>query len=196
MSKKLYLMRHGQTLFNEKKKIQGASDSPLTKLGIEQALMAREYFDEANVQFQSLYSSTQERASDTLELICPEKSYVRLKGLKEWNFGLFEAESELLNPPHKPGETSYGDYFVDYGGESSVDVQNRMNKTLTEIMKNDEADTMLAVSHGGAIFMFLQLWLPFEQVKEVKFTNCCILEFEYEDAKFKFVQAINPTEDK
>ncbi|KTT85669.1 phosphoglycerate mutase, partial [Mammaliicoccus sciuri] len=37
MSKKLYLMRHGQTLFNEKKKIQGASDSPLTQLGIEQA---------------------------------------------------------------------------------------------------------------------------------------------------------------
>lgn len=196
MSKKLYLMRHGQTLFNEKKKIQGASDSPLTKLGIEQALMAKAYFDEANVQFQSLYSSTQERACDTLELICPEKSYVRLKGLKEWNFGLFEAENELLNPPHKPGETSYGDYFVDYGGESSVDVQNRMNETLTEIMKNDEADTMLAVSHGGAIFMFLQLWLPFEQVKEVKFTNCCILEFEYEDAKFKFIQAINPTEDK
>ena len=64
-------MRHGQTLFNEKKKIQGASDSPLTQLGIEQARMAKNYFDESNITFESLYASTQERASDTLEIICP-----------------------------------------------------------------------------------------------------------------------------
>jgi len=42
-------MRHGQTLFNEKKKIQGASDSPLTQLGIEQARMAKNYFDELHL---------------------------------------------------------------------------------------------------------------------------------------------------
>ena len=29
MAKTLYLMRHGQTVFNLKGKIQGASDSPL-----------------------------------------------------------------------------------------------------------------------------------------------------------------------
>ena len=33
MSKILYLMRHGQTMFNLRGKVQGASDSPLTKLG-------------------------------------------------------------------------------------------------------------------------------------------------------------------
>ena len=32
MSKILYLMRHGQTMFNLRGKVQGASDSPLTKL--------------------------------------------------------------------------------------------------------------------------------------------------------------------
>lgn len=32
--KKLYLMRHGQTLFNQLGKIQGACDSPLTEAGI------------------------------------------------------------------------------------------------------------------------------------------------------------------
>ena len=30
MKKKLFLMRHGETLFNQLKKIQGACDSPLT----------------------------------------------------------------------------------------------------------------------------------------------------------------------
>ena len=33
MKKDLYLMRHGQTLFNVRRKIQGWCDSPLTELG-------------------------------------------------------------------------------------------------------------------------------------------------------------------
>lgn len=35
MQKKLYLMRHGETLFNTLGKIQGACDSSLTEKGIE-----------------------------------------------------------------------------------------------------------------------------------------------------------------
>lgn len=34
MEKILYLMRHGQTLFNLEHKIQGWCDSPLTELGL------------------------------------------------------------------------------------------------------------------------------------------------------------------
>ena len=40
MKKIFYLMRHGQTLFNVRRKIQGACDSPLTEQGIEQAKAA------------------------------------------------------------------------------------------------------------------------------------------------------------
>ena len=41
MKKILYLMRHGQTLFNLQHKIQGWCDAPLTPLGIKQAQMAK-----------------------------------------------------------------------------------------------------------------------------------------------------------
>ena len=44
-------MRHGQTLFNLRKKIQGWCDSPLTELGIAQAQIAGEYFKNNNVIF-------------------------------------------------------------------------------------------------------------------------------------------------
>lgn len=44
MTKKLYLMRHGQTLFNVQDRVQGACDSPLTELGIQQALQVKDYF--------------------------------------------------------------------------------------------------------------------------------------------------------
>ncbi|WP_165437759.1 histidine phosphatase family protein, partial [Streptococcus ruminantium] len=34
MAKTIYLMRHGETLFNTQKRVQGWSDSPLTEKGI------------------------------------------------------------------------------------------------------------------------------------------------------------------
>ncbi|MFZ4355624.1 histidine phosphatase family protein, partial [Enterococcus gallinarum] len=85
--KKLYLMRHGETLFNKLGKIQGASDSPLTEVGIKQARIAKEYFQNHNIKLDAYYSSTQERASDTLEIIIGNKKYKRIRELKEWNFG-------------------------------------------------------------------------------------------------------------
>ena len=44
--KDLYLMRHGQTFFNQEGLVQGVCDSPLTDLGIEQAEQARDFFED------------------------------------------------------------------------------------------------------------------------------------------------------
>ena len=86
MVKKLYLMRHGQTLFNLQNKIQGWCDSPLTELGQYQAKVAGQYFKDHQITFDHAYCSTSERCSDTLELVT-DMPYTRLKGLKENFFG-------------------------------------------------------------------------------------------------------------
>ncbi|MFR3685957.1 MAG: histidine phosphatase family protein, partial [Enterococcus sp.] len=49
----VYLMRHGETLFNQQKKIQGWCDSPLTELGEKQALIARDYFVRNEIELDS-----------------------------------------------------------------------------------------------------------------------------------------------
>lgn len=190
--KELYLMRHGQTLFNQLHRIQGASDSPLTPQGITDAQEVGHYFEQINLTFDHAYASTQERASDTLENIT-DQPYTRLKGLKEWHFGVFEGQSEQLNPQNDPIRHSYGDFFVPFGGESDIQVQQRMNHTLTEIMEKPDHKRVLAVSHGGACFVFLKKWLPFEEIqKQVpNFHNCCILKFAYSNKEFKFIEAIN-----
>ncbi|MGL9730748.1 hypothetical protein IGI44_004166 [Enterococcus sp. DIV0756] len=190
--KKLFLMRHGQTLFNLQGKIQGHCDSPLTDLGIKQARKVKDYFIDEKIRFDAAYSSTQERAVDTAEIVCDYLKIQTIKGVKEWNFGQFEGESERLNPKIKPGETSYGDFFVDYGGESADDVQERMNSTLLRLMDASEGNTILCVSHGGAMYRFIQKWLSQEQIVTLPFTNCCVLMFEYADGNFSFVKAINP----
>ena len=42
---RIYLLRHGQTLFNQKNLIQGSCDSKLTAKGIAQAKAVKEYLD-------------------------------------------------------------------------------------------------------------------------------------------------------
>ncbi|MFK8243342.1 MULTISPECIES: histidine phosphatase family protein [unclassified Facklamia] len=190
--KRLFLMRHGQTLFNVQKRIQGACDSPLTELGKEQAQAAHDYFVERGIKFDAAFSSTQERASDTLEIVLTKgEPYTRLKGIKEWNFGQFEAQPEFLNPKHQAGAKTYGDYFVAYGGESSDKVANRMRETIANTLDSVEGENVIMVSHGGAMWTF---YVSLNLVKEPVpiMPNCAIYEYTYENGQFDIVQIIDP----
>ncbi|MBY7142267.1 histidine phosphatase family protein [Virgibacillus sp. NKC19-3] len=186
MKKILYLMRHGETLFNEKRKIQGACDSPLTELGAKQAKIAGEYLK--NMPLDHAYCSTSERSCDTLEIILNDRlPYTRLKGLKEMNYGLFEGESQDLNPKSLD---DFETFFVPYGGESRSDVKERMVKTCTEIMEKDNHVNVLAVSHSGACFNFLDVWQDSKNELAKGFPNCCIFKYEYEDRTFTLLEVI------
>lgn len=190
--KDLYLMRHGQTFFNQEGLVQGACDSPLTELGIEQAKQAAAYFDQAGIRFGPLYSSTQERACDTLELVTSRQDYQRLKGLKEWHFGLFEAQPERLQPTFRPGATSFEDLFVPYGGEDVDQVGERLLVTLTEVMEKAADQPVLAVSHGGAMWAFYLKIAAQDLDPQIRFGNCAICHYQYEKGHFKLVRVIDP----
>lgn len=191
MKKTLYLMRHGQTLFNLRRKVQGWCDSPLTELGISQAKIAGQYFKDNNIIFDHAYSSTSERACDTLEQVT-DIPYTRVRGLKEWNFGRFEGESEDLNP-----KLPYGDFFVQFGGEGEMELRDRVSATLVEIMNKEEHEVVLAVSHGAACRGFMRKWAHTSDVdQKERLGNCCILKFEYENDEFKLLGIINHDFDK
>lgn len=185
MEKVLYLVRHGQTLFNVQHKIQGWCDSPLTELGIKQALRVKDYFDSHNVTFDHAYSSTSERCCDTLELIT-DIPYKRLKGLKEWNFGVYEGKDDCLNPA-----LPYNDFFVQFKGESQIELQERMVKTLTEVMKQEDNNIVLAVSHGAACANFIR---AFEDTNAVHYRkgikNCTIFKILFDGNTFSLVEII------
>ncbi|MCZ0717599.1 histidine phosphatase family protein [Aerococcus kribbianus] len=190
MTTDIYLVRHGQTLFNKLKKTQGFCDSPLTDLGIRQAQAAGQFFINQAIHFDAAYCSTQERAEDTL-LAMYEGSYQRSKLLKEWNFGLFEGSPTYLEPPHKAGEESHGDNFVPYGGEGVDQVQERMTQVMTQIAKENDDKTILAVSHAGSLYAFYLKWRRAED-KRPKFSNCCILHYRYKDGKFELIETFDP----
>lgn len=189
MLKTLYLMRHGQTLFNILKKIQGWCDSPLTEEGIKQSQLAGQYFKEHQIKFDAAYCSTAERSSDTLELVT-DMPYKRLKGLREMSFGKFEGEHEYLNPKITDFNKQYDDFFMQYGGESAQENKTRIKKTLTDLM-NQNNQTVLVVSHAGSIMNFTGLWTDLDKIITSGFSNGSILKFTFENNEFIFKEIIN-----
>ncbi|HCE12187.1 MAG TPA: histidine phosphatase family protein [Enterococcus sp.] len=185
--KTIYLVRHGQTLFNLRHKIQGWCDSPLTAEGIKQGEWVKRYFDEQNIQIEDAYASTSERACDTLELIT-DLPYQRVKGLKEWHFGRFEGGPEYLNPP-----LPYGDFFVTYGGESEIEFKERISQTIQQIVDDASAQSILIVSHGAACRQFMRQWAHTSAVDQKSpLKNGCILIFHYQNYQFRLDKIINP----
>lgn len=174
-------------MFNVQHRIQGWCDSPLTENGKKQCLKAAQYFKNQHIIFDHTYSSTSERCCDTLELVT-DMPYKRLKGLKENFYGELEGESERLNSHLTPKDCET--FYLQYGGESSNTVKDRMTKTLTEIMKKEDHQSVLAVSHGGACFNFLRgLQDPTNELRK-GFGNCCIFVFEFDNHQFSLKEII------
>ncbi|MFC3928893.1 histidine phosphatase family protein [Streptococcus caprae] len=193
MTKTFYVMRHGETLFNTQKRVQGACDSPLTEKGIEQAQEVAEYFKQKNFHFEAVYSSTQERATDTAKIVAQTDCITQLKGLKEMNFGIFEAQAEMLLPKHRPGSNSFEDLLVPYGGEDIVKVGERVHKTLVDTMAQHEGECLF-VSHGAAMWGLVQL-LNIQFPPGVRFSNCAIMKWELGGDALSLIELILPSED-
>mgnify|MGYP000753757360 CR=1 FL=1 len=99
--KEFYLMRHGQTRFNVQHRLQGVCDAPLTEVGIEQAKKAGQYLAKQEPIFDHVFTSTSERASDTLEIVTGRTDYERLKVLKDRILVLLkDSQSILLLKPY------------------------------------------------------------------------------------------------
>lgn len=193
MAKTIYLMRHGETLFNTQKRVQGWSDSPLTEIGIAQARAVGNYFTEQGIVFRSAYSSTQERATDTLKLVT-DAPYKQLKGLKEMNFGIFEAREEELLPKHRPGSRSFEDLLVPFGGEDVREVGKRVREAILSVAEEDPADSILMVSHGAAIWGLVQV-LDVQFPPGIFLSNCAVCQLVIEEGQITFEKLIDSAHD-
>ena len=76
---KIYFVRHGETLWNKEKKIQGQSDIPLNEYGIELAKITADAMK--NISFDVVYTSPLLRAKETAMIL-----------IKDRNLDIFEDE--------------------------------------------------------------------------------------------------------
>jgi muramoyltetrapeptide carboxypeptidase LdcA involved in peptidoglycan recycling len=89
---KLFLIRHGQTDWNIKGKIQGSCDIKLNVTGIKQAEELSNKILENKYKFSKIYSSPQRRAVKTAEILSKAANveYISIEGLEEINLGEWE----------------------------------------------------------------------------------------------------------
>ena len=189
MTRELYLIRHGRTLFNEKRIIQGWCDSPLTSEGVAMAQRVGRYFERERIAFDHAYTSTLTRTQQTMACIT-DMPFECLDGLREWGFGAFEAERVSLMPPFP-----WGDFYVPFGGESQLQVRERVCDTLAALMERPGHERVIAVSHGSACREFLTRWGGDERFATGGVPgNCSIMRFTYERGAFALERIIEQDE--
>ncbi|PFO78888.1 histidine phosphatase family protein [Bacillus cereus] len=91
----LYVTRHGKTILNTNKRVQGWADSPLVEKGVEIAKGLGNGLQD--IPFVDAYSSDSGRAIETAHLVLKYSGQSKLqleqrKGLRELNFGIFEGD--------------------------------------------------------------------------------------------------------
>lgn len=154
----LYLVRHGQSVGNERQLFFGRSDHPLTELGREQAKQAAEKLKE--VSFTRCVSSDLSRAWDTA-LACVEGRGIEVEAepaLREQDMGGME------NLTFAQAQERYGELFTSMlddwihvdppGGESVAHMIRRVGACVDGIVRRAE-DTLI-VAHNGSLSLILR----------------------------------------
>lgn len=164
MALKIFLIRHGQTLWNEEGRYQGDQDTSLTEKGVKQAKLAAKYLRKVN--FLNIYSSSLKRALDTAEFIVKGRNLdisVR-ENLKEVNFGKWEGmKFEQINKVfHDDYQKWLGDPYnnAPTEGESFRHAKERAVAEIENIIgENKNSGNIAVVTHGGIILSILVHWL-------------------------------------
>ena len=159
----IYLIRHGETEWNEKKLIQGHSDIPLNKKGEIQAKNLSKKL--SHVKFTAVFSSDLIRAKRTAEIIALEKKIAvkTTKALRERYFGRFEGTSweenkQYQNYLNKFLKLSYKEryYKKPYEDtESDEKLMVRFIPFLRQVAVAYPDKNILIVAHGGVMRVFL-----------------------------------------
>ena len=192
---KLYFVRHGETEWNVRKKIQGKTDIPLNENGICQARELADELQRDDIRVNHIYHSTQIRAAQTAEIIAEalHARCVPLDGLTEMNLGIWEGDN--WRAIEQKNSTEYQNWKRDRryvrtpgGGESYNDIVKRTLHAMECIIKRENNDVII-VTHS-AIIMALRCYiagLPFEEmVRKFKTKNAEVVMIE----SFKIIEAI------
>jgi alpha-ribazole phosphatase len=154
---RLYVVRHGATVWNKETRYQGQTDIPLNEEGERQAEKIAARF--AGECIQAVYSSPLKRAFDTAKQIARPHSLdvCCLPGMLEIGFGDWEGKEythirqqyseELRRWIQNPLDNHVPN------GEALPELHQRVEGALQEILSSHEEGNVVLVAHSGSIRM-------------------------------------------
>lgn len=169
----LHLIRHGQTDWNEERRVQGQSDSRLTQLGREQAIELGQRIQ--LVEFDKVFCSSSFRTRQTAANLFPDSrvEIEYLDNLREIFLGPWEGtlydEIERREPDSFRHFWEEPHLFDVEGAESFYELQNRAVAAVERIAEQHLEQQIAVVSHGALIKTILchveklpmsALWTP------------------------------------
>lgn len=160
----VYVVTHAQSLHHVEGRVGGWYDTPLTDLGREQAEKTGRFLksaiDSTDVR---LFSSNLKRAAETAEIIGRhlQKPVTLDPRLREMNYGDAEGKPQSwfrdrIKP--QPTDGNRLDHRVYAGAESRIEVAERADAALTDILEEGALDTVI-VSHGFASTFLIMAWM-------------------------------------
>lgn len=152
----IYIVRHGETLWNKSKRLQGNRNIDLSEVGRNEARERGKQLE--NVDFDVIYSSPLNRAYETACIIKGERNIPIIKDdrLREINFGINEGmQADQLK---KDKSNSFCKFFDDPGhyippenGESFEEVCHRTKEFMKQVIEpqRNKLNRVLIAGHGA-----------------------------------------------
>ena len=175
---KLYLLRHGQTDYNNKKIIQGDLPIELNENGKKQAIDVKNQIEKLNIDL--IISSPIKRAVQTAEIINQDLNveFITDNRISERKFNKAIGQNEKF---YVDNLELYWDLDKNFSGEYSVERTSKLvqrTKSFLQEIKNKYNDkTVLVISHGSPIAALVKN-ITGENIKETEIKNCALLEYK------------------
>jgi len=143
----IYVARHGQTEWNAQNKVCGRTDIPLTETGLRQAQLLAE--NSADKKIDVIIASTMLRARQTAQAVADRFGLEVLtdERLIEQNFGDYEGV-DRKDPRFLAHKRKFA-FKYPGGGESMMQVAQRVYNLLDEVQEKYSGKNVLLVCHGG-----------------------------------------------
>lgn len=200
MDRVFYIFRHGETDWNQQKRLQGHTNVPLNKAGHEQAnALAMQL---SSIAFDALYSSDLDRALQTARIVLSkQQSFVAFHNdsrLREMSYGEAEgldfteamnlfSEQMLRLRTFKEED----DHIFIPGGETRKASRERFFEVLKEIIDETEYQTIGISTHGGALRNVFHSILPAGH-PVIEIPNCVVYRLFWNSVNKSFRADVNP----
>lgn len=190
-SKKVYLIRHGQTDYNLQNIVQGSGiNSSLNATGQQQARLFFEHYK--SVPFNKVYTSVLQRSIQSvqgfLDLGLPHEQHA---GLNEIHWGTREGsrmtpeEDQYYFDILQTWRNGHSEVRIE-GGESPDMVAARQRPFIDLMLSRPEEETVLICMHGRAMRIMLcnLLRYPLSCMDDFEHQNLCLYQLEYTGSMF------------
>ena len=175
---KVYLARHGQTVWNHRDVVCGRTDIPLTEKGLAQARDLAEQVAQTEVDL--IIASPLIRAQQTAQAVAERIGAPVLTDtlLLEHDFGSYE-EVDRFDPEYMEYRKDFFRRFPG-GGESIAMVATRAYTMIDKVRTEYAGHTVLLVSHGAFCRCFRTYFVDTrnEDFYRFRLQNCQLAEFE------------------